>query len=287
MKFALVSNQKQEATPKTKGICPVCNTPVIAKCGNIKARHWAHETKQNCKNDRWETEGQWHRDWKNLFPIEWQEQIVVVDNKKNVADIRLPQGLVIEIQHSYITHEEQVFREKAYDNNMIWIVDGARLPSDLYRFNEVLSKNKDNIETFFEFKQEFKVAIIDFYKELFNKNWIDSKVPVMFDFSSLDKENINDRFNKYLVCLLPIRCGYKTTYQHTQASFLFYIKRNDFVSIIKNNTWNYFYYKLYSAIHSIIYLSKICSAEQLSKYKKEISIILENLYIKSVSETML
>ena len=30
MKFALVNNQRLEATPKSKGICPVCNSPVIA-----------------------------------------------------------------------------------------------------------------------------------------------------------------------------------------------------------------------------------------------------------------
>ena len=95
MKFAIVDNQRKEATSKTKGICPVCHTPVIAKCGDIKAHHWAHETKQDCKNDRWETEGQWHRNWKNKFPSEWQEQIVNFNNEKNVADIKTPNNLVI------------------------------------------------------------------------------------------------------------------------------------------------------------------------------------------------
>lgn len=286
MKFAIVNNQRKEATPKTKGICPVCHTPVISKCGTIKSHHWAHETKQNCKNDRWEIEGQWHRNWKNLFPEEWQEQIVIYNNEKNVADIRTSQGLVIEFQHSHITPEEQKSRENAY-GNMIWVVDGTRLSGDLYRFSEGLSKNKDDIETFFELQQEFKVALVDFYKDLFNKNWLNSKVPVIFDFLELGKKNMNDMFNKYLFCLLPIRCGYKTTYQHTQASFLFYIKRNDFIFIIKNNTWNYFYDKLYCSIYSIIYLSKICYADQISKYKKELSIILEKVYNKSISETMI
>lgn len=107
MKFALVNNQRQEATPKTKGICPVCNAIVIAKCGDIKAHHWAHETKQGCRNDRWETEGQWHRNWKNKFPQDWQEQIMIINNEKNIADIKTHKGLVIEFQHSHITPEEQ------------------------------------------------------------------------------------------------------------------------------------------------------------------------------------
>ncbi len=285
MRFALVNNQRQEATPKTRGICPRCKKSVIAKCGSIRDCHWAHEIALGCKNDRWEKEGPWHQNWKNQFPKEWQEQSVPFNNEIHIADVKTPQGLVIEFQHSHIEPKEQNSRELAY-GNMIWIVDGTRLPGDLYRFNEVLNKNKNNIENFFKFKQKFKINIIGFYKKLFNKNWISSKVPVVFDFFGLGKRNIEDKFDKYLVCLLPIRIPYNRglLYQQEEASFLFYIQRKDFISIVKNNRWEYFYYKLYSAIHSIIYLSKICSAEQLSKYKQEISDILEIIFSKCLSE---
>ena len=36
MKFALVDNQKTEAKKGLKGLCPICQQPVIAKCGMSK-----------------------------------------------------------------------------------------------------------------------------------------------------------------------------------------------------------------------------------------------------------
>ena len=84
MRFALVNNQRQEATPKTRGICPKCKKSVIAKCGSIRERHWAHEIALGCKNDRWEKEGPWHQNWKNQFPKEWQEQSVPFNNEIHI-----------------------------------------------------------------------------------------------------------------------------------------------------------------------------------------------------------
>ena len=40
MKYALVNNEKVEATKGQVGICPVCGSTVIAKCGNYKINHW-------------------------------------------------------------------------------------------------------------------------------------------------------------------------------------------------------------------------------------------------------
>ncbi len=259
MKFALVNNQRQEATPKTKGICPVCNTTVISKCGSKKAHHWAHETKQDCKNDRWETEGPWHRKWKNKFPIEWQEQITIVNNEKNVADIKTPQNLVIEFQHSSIAPDEQKSREKAYDN-MIWVVDGTRLKYDFPRFRKKIIENS---HLYFKLnKQNWKLFSIEFYDEVFPKSWITCSVPVIFDFLGEVEEKGADVFQKFLYCLLPTTKIRKNEWNN---AFLFYMPRKDFLPFILNNEWENFYSNLLSNIEK----KNIEEKEEWDRYYRE------------------
>ena len=63
-----------------------------------------------------ETETQWHRNWKNKFPIVWQE-IFLHDEQTgelHIADVRTEHGLVIEFQHSHIKPEERISRENFY-----------------------------------------------------------------------------------------------------------------------------------------------------------------------------
>ena len=241
MKFALVNNQRQEAIPKTKGICPGCNAPVIAKCGTKRVHHWAHETKQDCKNDRWEKEGPWHQNWKSQFPQDWQEQIMIINNEKNIADIKTPQGLVIEFQHSHITPEEQKAREEAY-KNMIWVVDGTRLKQDFIRFQERVIKKR--YLYFILYKKNWKLFSINSYCEVFPKNWIASSVPVIFDFLGQEKEENSDKFRKYLYCLLPVN----KIKRNERTAFLFFMPRKDFIPFIINNEWNNFYDKLQADI---------------------------------------
>ena len=126
MKFALVDNQKIEASKGLKGICPICHQPVIAKCGEIKMDHWAHKSLAQC-DKWWEHETEWHRSWKNKFPLDWQEVIAIdeMTGEKHIADIKTDKGMVIEFQHSNISAEERISREKFY-KNMIWVIDGTR-----------------------------------------------------------------------------------------------------------------------------------------------------------------
>jgi hypothetical protein len=42
MKFAIVEGNRQEATTGIRGTCPGCGSPMIAKCGIKRLRHWAH-----------------------------------------------------------------------------------------------------------------------------------------------------------------------------------------------------------------------------------------------------
>ena len=72
MKFALVNKIKTEATPGSKGLCQICDSELVAKCGEIRVHHWSHKSKRDC-DPWWENESEWHRAWKNEFPIDWQE----------------------------------------------------------------------------------------------------------------------------------------------------------------------------------------------------------------------
>ena len=100
---------------------------MISKCGQFVRWHWAHKSGTTC--DPWqESETDWHRCWKDAFPIDCQE-VVHVDsrtNEKHVADVKTLGGIVVEVQHSPITDEEVKSRESFY-RNMVWIVDARHL----------------------------------------------------------------------------------------------------------------------------------------------------------------
>lgn len=141
MRLALVEGQRVEATPKARGICinPRCASLMTARCGRVKVWHWAHKGTKPC--DPWyESETQWHRNWKNKFPLDWQE-VIHTDSKSgevHIADVKNPFGLVIEFQHSPISPEEMRSREVFY-GEMVWVVDGKRGGLDWSYFRMGLS----------------------------------------------------------------------------------------------------------------------------------------------------
>jgi len=139
VKYALVNGIKKEAEPKLRGVCCYCRAEMIARCGRYKIRHWAHKSRAEC-DPWWESEGEWHRNWKNHFPIDWQEVVHFdeVTGEKHIADIKNPHGLVIEFQNSSMTQEERQSREKFY-KKMIWVVNGNRSDLTEAYFNMGLS----------------------------------------------------------------------------------------------------------------------------------------------------
>lgn len=142
MLYAWVGDERQRATPKARGRCDACPTPMIAKCGTIKIWHWAHETLDHC--DPWrQGETAWHLGWKARFPKDWTERAIVRDGKKHVADVLLPTNKVIEFQHSSISAEEIVEREKFY-RNILWVFDASKA-AEASRF---VTYQKDGYWTF-------------------------------------------------------------------------------------------------------------------------------------------
>lgn len=194
MKFALIDGEKTEPSKSLKGKCPSCNGLLDARCGEVRIHHWAHRGKRHC-DPWWENETEWHRNWKNQFPVAWQEQSFSdpETNERHIADVISDSGLVIEFQHSFINSEEQVSREKFY-KNIIWVVDGTRLKNDIPRF----LKEKDRME-----KTHMPgVFLTNFPSNCFHKAWRERPKIVIFDFEGVNKENrIKEEGSVW--CLLP------------------------------------------------------------------------------------
>jgi competence protein CoiA len=147
---------------------------MIAKCGKIRVRHWAHQSLVACDH-WWEPETEWHRNSKNRFPEHWQEIIqTAADGEKHVADVETASGLVIEFQHSTIKPDERDSRELFY-GNMVWIVHAWRV-KDAPQF--LAASLGEQIATL----PNFPTYPVRPSKSALLRNWGNSRVPIYFDF---------------------------------------------------------------------------------------------------------
>jgi len=118
-RYANVDGVKKLPFKWGRGTCPVCDGPVIAKCGQINTHHWAHESREDC--DAWsEPIGPWHLWWQNLVHPDCME----VGRGPHRADIVGNGGVVVELQHSPISAEDIAAREAHY-GNMVWLFDAT------------------------------------------------------------------------------------------------------------------------------------------------------------------
>lgn len=220
MRFALINNRQVEAEPGLSGSCPGCDEPVIAKCGTHRIHHWAHRSNKAC-DSWWESETEWHRSWKNHFPIGWQEIFLPdeLTGEKHIADVRTDHGLVIEFQHSPLNTKERTIREKFYQN-MVWIVDGSRLKKDFPRF----TKGTKHFE--YVRKGIFQVGKPE---ECFPSAWLQSSVPVIFDFKGTEPVDDPLGMRNPLYCLFPLRIGTFITVVE--------IPRTTFIETTINGKW--------------------------------------------------
>ena len=222
MKFALVAEEKTEASEGAKGFCPSCKSEVFARCGDYRVKHWAHKGNRNC--DPWsEGETEWHRGWKNLFPKECQENIHIdsATGEKHIADIKTDKGFVIEFQNSPIKADEIKSREDFY-KNMVWLVNGTRLPMDYRRFCKGSSEFGSG-EGYANFRSPIWAGVFFTYfpEECFPKRWLTSSVPVYFDFQGIAPLDEPDEKRTSLWGLLPGNVG--------GWSVVVKIRRKDFI----------------------------------------------------------
>jgi len=179
MKYALIDGKKSEPNPRKKGICSFCGSQVIAKCGKYKIWHWAHKSTKDC-DSWWEIETDWHRNWKNHFPIEYQE-VIHIDEKtgeRHIADVKTQNNMVIEFQNSNIHLNEIASRESFY-KKMIWIINGNRSDTlDHANFNISL-----NTGYTIESKNPLIIKLTWYSTSKIFEKWSESRMPVFFDFS--------------------------------------------------------------------------------------------------------
>lgn len=175
MKYALVNGDRREAQPILVGECPLCGSEMIPKCGDVYVHHWAHKSRRNC-DPWWENETEWHRAWKNQFPLDWQEIVHQgEDGQKHFADVRTDDGWILEFQHSRINPEERASREGFY-KKLIWVIDGSLRPTYEEQFLRALEYAETPIAqlpSLGRFRQ-LKGRLLD--------QWANRTVHVLFDF---------------------------------------------------------------------------------------------------------
>ncbi|MDB9938883.1 hypothetical protein OAD78_06880 [Candidatus Thioglobus sp.] len=234
MRFALSNDKRIEATKGAKGICPCCGNDLVAKCGEINIHHWSH--KKKCDDHWWENETEWHRNWKNYFPKEWQEIIHYDESgERHIADVKTSEDWVIEFQHSAIDKEERLSRDNFY-NKLIWIVDGMRRKTDLKQFKSLLN------EVRFVFYEPL-LLIVSPEECRLTKEWGDSNSLMFVDFGD---------------SLISYKDGYSSNtdlwmmYPSNNKMFISHFSRSSFIELLNDNNIDEIFDKLINPIQEEI-----------------------------------
>lgn len=177
MLIALVNGKRSLPRKSLKGVCQSCGGATIAKCGPIRAHHWAHRPGTSCSYaSRPETD--WHIQWKRNFPEEWLEvQRAASDGERCIADVLTPHGLTIEMQHSPINQDDRSRRERFWAN-MVWVVDGDRTQSAKFQFADMLYNAFRTPVDRVTFEVNWRLCDL-------TTAWASIRVPVYFDFKDL------------------------------------------------------------------------------------------------------
>lgn len=187
MRFALVNGERKEPASGLIGLCEGCQSPMVAKCGNVKVHHWAHKSKIEC-DPWWENETEWHRNWKRNFPEPWQEVLHRSDTGTfHRADVKTDKNWILEFQYSAISSEERESRNDFY-GKITWVVHGLRRKKDPVQFFSSL-KAVGSPET----PLVRRICNVTSEKSALLQEWSNDKVPVFFDFGEPE----------VLWCLLP------------------------------------------------------------------------------------
>lgn len=207
MKFSLVDGERREAEKGLLGACIGCGKAMTAKCGLIKVNHWAHKSKCQCDH-WWENETEWHRKWKNHFPVECQEnRFQDANGEWHIADVKTSQGWVLEFQNSPISIQERDSRITFY-KRIIWIVNGTRLKRDKINFFKSLNDGM-------EIEENHKVRKVFTARSSLLQKWSNCNAVVFFDFGEESK----------LWCLYPTN--------NTNFSFITPVTHEKFIN------WHY------------------------------------------------
>lgn len=135
-----INGNRIQASKGELGKCQICGNDVRAYCGEINIHHWRHVDLSKC--DFWkENETEWHRGWKEHFPVEWQEVVINKEGQTHRADIKTNTGLVVEFQNSSISSSEIKQRERFYEN-MIWLINAKEIKDNFQLWSLVKTQLK-------------------------------------------------------------------------------------------------------------------------------------------------
>lgn len=134
MLLATIGDELAQATESgpRRALCPGCESEVVAKTGEFVRWHWAHLDRTDC--DPWsEGETDWHLSWK-LAARDAGARLEVPMRDPNGqvvhrADIVLPNGVVMEVQHSRLPAGDIREREDFYARRggIRWLFDRTSL----------------------------------------------------------------------------------------------------------------------------------------------------------------
>jgi competence CoiA-like predicted nuclease len=257
MRFALLNDKRIEATKGAKGLCPCCGSELVAKCGEIKVHHWSH--KKKCDDHWWENETEWHRNWKNKFPKEWQEIIQRDESgEKHIADVKTGSGWTIEFQHSPISKEERDSRDYFY-NKLIWIVDGTRRKTDIEQFDNLIY-HASNISNEPFILRVFDEETLDRFR--LNQEWGSSKSLVLFDFGKSEVRYRDEyKSNEDLWLIHPSR----------DRTYITSISKHSFIEMVTSSRLDEVYKKLLNPIQTKLTEEAKQEQERLQSLSKNIN----------------
>ena len=195
MLTAEVNGNRSRPIPGVVGNCPFCQSEMIARCGEVRVHHWAHKSKSDC-DPWWEPETDWHMNWKNEFPLRWQERILLDEptSEKHIADVLTLAGLTVEVQHSHLDPEERRAREAFY-KNMIWIVDGSRLDGNrkkIWGWEAALAQITQG-------QRKTNLYLTDRAADLFPSDWLACTSPVCFDYTGPNSDSTSAQLPLFLL----------------------------------------------------------------------------------------
>jgi hypothetical protein len=131
MLFALDKDNKKVHIDNTirseDYFCPCCGSKMVLRMGDIRIHHFAHPSDSICR-DTWHYDmTEWHYEWQNRFPKEYQEIVKTKDGQKHRADVLIEsEKVVFEFQHSPLSPDEFENRNSFYNSlgyKVIWIFD--------------------------------------------------------------------------------------------------------------------------------------------------------------------
>lgn len=128
MIVAVLDGQLARGQRGRRASCPGCRGEVYGREPQDAIAHWAHmptlDQSQECGWDHGMTE--WHRVWQSRRT---DLAFIEVYRKPHRADVINAANVVIEFQHSYISHEDMWEREQFWGTG-IWVLDGTAMNTD-------------------------------------------------------------------------------------------------------------------------------------------------------------